>query len=201
MGFCIIMIRQLWDCLIFIMGIPKLVRRYLSIETPHVDARLIPLTWPTRGQCTKFLFSIFPVKNQRSNLANSRVTHCNHKFSSNQTIGWELGKNHADLILNCFLLCDHTTIQTAILSRWEILVNLHWTGSLSMQIVSRDMGNPCWVEFIFGKCRSTLAFSIFYIYIPAIHLHGKQRFIFSAKSIPWLLMTWWHKKPGHQQPW
>ena len=25
--------------------------------------------------------------------------------------------------------------------------------------------------------------------------------IYGAQSVPWLLMSWWHKEPGHQQPW
>ena len=31
--------------------------------------------------------------------------------------------------------------------------------------------------------------------------HGRQGATYSTWPIPWLLMTWWHKEPGHQQPW
>ena len=29
----------------------------------------------------------------------------------------------------------------------------------------------------------------------------RQGAVSSVSSIPWLLMTWWHKEPRHQQPW
>ena len=29
----------------------------------------------------------------------------------------------------------------------------------------------------------------------------RQTFIYSTSSVPWLIMTWRHKKPGHQQQW
>ena len=29
----------------------------------------------------------------------------------------------------------------------------------------------------------------------------RQEFIYSTKSISWVLMSWQRKEPGHQQPW
>ena len=31
--------------------------------------------------------------------------------------------------------------------------------------------------------------------------HVRQDLTYSTLPIPWVLMSWWHKEPGHQQPW
>ena len=38
-------------------------------------------------------------------------------------------------------------------------------------------------------------------YAVEIFAHGNHQSMYLTQSMPWLLMTWWCKEPGHQQPW
>ena len=37
--------------------------------------------------------------------------------------------------------------------------------------------------------------------VVEIHSQGREQYFHCMQSITWLLMPWWHKEPGHQQPW
>ena len=37
--------------------------------------------------------------------------------------------------------------------------------------------------------------------VAEIFPHVRQELTYSTWSISWALMSWWHKEPGHQQPW
>ena len=67
-----------------------------------------------------------------------------------------------------------------------------------------DWYQPC-AEFISGNIKSYFYFPSFLnpemAHIVEICPCRRQRPVYRALSIPWLLMSWRHKEPGHQHSW
>ena len=51
------------------------------------------------------------------------------------------------------------------------------------------------------RIKTHLYFLFLDIKVDEIHLRRRQWSLHPAKSIPWLLMSWRRKEPGHQHPW
>ena len=60
----------------------------------------------------------------------------------------------------------------------------------------------CWIKFrVIRICMEFLSFiNTEMVQIIKILFHGRQWSTHPTKPISSLLMTWWHKEPGHQQP-
>ena len=65
--------------------------------------------------------------------------------------------------------------------------------------------NPCRAELILGIIKRYLHFPVFLDivlpWVPDVLTHGREGPVYPTWSIPWLLMPWWRKEPGQQQPW
>ena len=66
-------------------------------------------------------------------------------------------------------------------------------------------GNSQCAEFIFGNIKMYLYFLSFLnnemVQVVKFLCCGRQGHVYLGWSIPWLLMSWWRKEPGHQQSW
>ena len=73
-----------------------------------------------------------------------------------------------------------------------------------MQSISY-LTNSLYAEFFSGKINMRLQFISFLhtdiTQLVKILSRVRQEITYSTLSITWVLMTWWHKEPGHQQPW
>ena len=87
-------------------------------------------------------------------------------------------------------------IDPVLLTYWNILV----TASEELKAL-----NPLRAKFFRGNIKIYLHF-VSYLHIDTMQIieilpQIRQEPTYSTLSISWLLISWWRKEPGHQQPW
>ena len=94
------------------------------------------------------------------------------------------------------LLCScsmYMCISTELMMNWKIQPVMS-TPSKSQR---RNWFNPFCADIIQHK----YVFTFFFVFHRWDDASGWQWIVYPTFSIPWLLTAWWHKEPGHQQPW
>ena len=95
-----------------------------------------------------------------------------------------------------------TTVLRDFSNKWELY---RIKVILKLEVVCEIQYQPLSRCFVAGNIKYI---SVFYQFATQIRstvveilLRGRQVAVYSAKFIPWLQMTWWHKEPGLQQSW
>ena len=83
----------------------------------------------------------------------------------------------------------------------KILLYIFFPNTYNRHSTAGPWGSAMWYLF------SSLIYVIFILFIHykmvqifEILFHGNERSTYCTLSISWLLITWWHKDPGHHRP-
>ena len=104
-----------------------------------------------------------------------------------------------------YLLINDQSISVQVMA-WCRQATSHYLSQCWLSSMSPDPNELTFVYWIwFRKHRNAFAFlsifSIEIVQVIEILPLGRQLPFYPVYSIPLLLMTWWHKQPGHPQQW
>ena len=122
--------------------------------------------------------------------------------------GWDISHEISSRWMSLDLTDDKSALVQAM--AWCRQATSHylsqcWPRSVSPYgIIRPQWVNPCH-DFILGNTKRYLHFTSLLknemMQIVEILPHGRQGLVYLTRSIPWMLITWRGKEPGHQQPW
>ena len=96
-------------------------------------------------------------------------------------------------------------LSACIVAAEALMLNHQAVSSQNTDLIPILLINPLRANFLWGKINIYLHF-VWFLHIDTTQVveilpQIRQEPTYSTKSISWLLMSWWRKEPGHQQPW